>query len=157
MHGWTVRLAGALFGLAAICGLTGTLGCGGKTNPKEIKYSEVTGSVFMKDKKPLPGGRITFVTSEWGFAATGTIGEDGHYSVKAPVGAVKIAVDNSMLNARNKHDAPVSAGMKAHSGGEAVAFKGKFVAIPPKYYNADESGLTYMVTEGPQTHDIQLE
>jgi hypothetical protein len=39
---------------------------------------------------------------------------------------------------------------------EETPIKGKWVDIPGRYRNTENSGLTYTVNPGPQTHDIEL-
>lgn len=87
----------------------------------------------------LPGGAVTFVGQEGDKTPIYSIIQaNGSYSIpRAPLGAVKIAV----------------LGSGHPSGGEQAA---PAVVIPPKYGNADSSGLTYTVTKGKQTHDIEL-
>src|SRR5260370_1315116 len=74
-----------------LCLLVLTAGCSGGTG--SVERAEVTGKVLFKGQ-PLPGGRVTFVTVQGGFAHGGTIDERGNYTLSAPVGEVRIAVDN---------------------------------------------------------------
>jgi hypothetical protein len=128
-------------------------GCGGSAT----EHAEVSGRVLYKGE-PVTGGRVTFVATKGGFAATANIDENGNYKIKAPVGDVQIGVDNSMLNPRTTTaPAPKGEKLKKFGGGTAEGVKGTFVPFPRKYYHPDESGLVYTVVKGAQTHDIPLE
>jgi hypothetical protein len=121
--------------------------------PHSVPYAEVSGKVMYKGK-PLPGGRITFVAVNGGFASSGTIHRDGTYKLDAPVGDVQIAVDNEML--RRPHAMIQSEEMMRRSPGEKDPVKGTYVNIPDKYSSPDQSGLTCKVEPGAQTHDVNL-
>jgi hypothetical protein len=127
------------------------LGCGGGS---QYQTAEVSGKVLQKDGKPLPGGVVTFVAKEGAVTASGEIAEDGQYKVNAPLGDVRISVNNRML----KKEPPKGPILKRPDDTEGVkTLPGKYVSIPDKYLNPDQSGLTYKVVPGPQTHDIKLE
>jgi hypothetical protein len=123
--------------------------------------------------KPVTGGTITF------FPADGTkrpelaqIDENGNYWADLPVGEVKIGVDNRELQAvtqRAGGGAPLPPGVAAKLGaaprraGEAKGnldaaerSPGKHVAIPTRYYDHRNSGLSYTVRPGSQPFDIDL-
>jgi len=144
-----------LFGLLVLA-----VGC--TSGPKRsTKHVDVTGKVTYKDK-PVTGGEGTFVTVEGGFASTGRIDEDGNYKISAPVGAVKISVNNQML--RDTTAAAKTGGMGAGKVPnrpeqfEKDPVQGKFMALPPKYASPETSGLTYEVkNESNQSFDIKLD
>jgi hypothetical protein len=118
---------------------------------------EVSGQVLFQGK-PLPGGTVQFVSVVGAFASNGIIDEKGKYSIKAPVGDVRISVDNRVLRKEGKGanlDA-VRRGAGRPDSGDPDPVKGTYKQIPAKYYDPDNSGLTYTVTNGPQTHDIEL-
>lgn len=94
-----------------------------------------------------------FVTDD-GFQGTGIIDEQGKYTISAPVGNVKIGVTNKAL-LQKREGAMKGAGPRP-GGPEATPIKGKYIKIPDKYYTPETSGLTYTVTAGPQTHNIEL-
>jgi hypothetical protein len=137
-----------------LCLIVLAVGCGGPR--RSVEHVTVTGQVLFKGK-PLPGGRVTFVTTQGAFASTGDIDEQGNYKVTAPAGEVKIGVDNQMLSPRSK-GAPASAakGAGRPNGAEATLPKGTYVAIPRKYTDPETSGLTYTVTKGQTSHNIDL-
>jgi hypothetical protein len=128
-------------------------GCGGAVKPPP--NADVSGKVYYKGQ-PLPGGLVSFVTVKGGFASGGTIDENGNYKVTAPVGEVLVTVDNTMLKTGRgvPREGPHPKNPDAPAPQE---MKGRYVAIPNKYANADQSGLKYTVVEGPQTYDIKLE
>jgi hypothetical protein len=94
-----------------------------------------------------------------GFSSNGVIDAKGNYTIEAPVGEVKIGVDNSMLNpfgmAMQLEVAQKGAGNPDAPPPTPVT--GTYVEIPEKYSTPDFSGLTYTVTDTPeQTHNIEL-
>jgi hypothetical protein len=146
----------ACWGSLLFCLLVLALGC--SRTPRSAEHAEVSGKVLYKGQ-PLPGGRVTFVSAQGTFASTGNIDEKGDYTIKAPVGEVKISVDNRMLSALGAKAGalPRGAGRRPQEGGgEPNPVKGTYKPIPTKYYTPDTSGLTYTVQKGPQTHNIEL-
>jgi hypothetical protein len=140
--------------------LTLALGCG--KSPYSVGYADVSGQVLL-DGKPLPGGEVSFVAVNGALAARGDIGEDGHYQIKAPIGEVQIGVNNRMLMPPNPRKGQRPKGMvhKTKDGSvvkedDVPKKKGRYVDLPTKYLDPAASGLTYTVTPGSQTHDIQL-
>ena len=113
---------------ATIATLTG---CGpGKGN--------VSGTV-MYQQKPVAGGTVTFYDEANGVASD-TIKDDGTYTVKnVGSGTAKIAVVAPMAISMPGLNAP------------------KPIEIPSKYADREQSGLTYQVTRGSQTHNITLD
>jgi hypothetical protein len=140
-------------GFLLACCLMVAVGCNmGKRHA--AKHVEVSGKVTYKGK-PVTGGRITFVTSD-GFSSSGIIDENGNYKVSAPVGSVKISVDNRMLLQPIREAAKQGAGPRP-GGEEPNPIKGTYRPIPSKYYVPDTSPLSYTVTSEPQqTFDVAL-
>ena len=155
---------------SAGCALLGLLAwIGGCEPPRSSEHAEVSGKVLLGGK-PLPGGQISFVAVNGGFAASGNVDENGQYKINAAVGAVTITVNNTSLQSQQSQP-PRKAGTKGGAGGgapppkdlphpkqgaEEHATKGHWVSIPSRYSNADTSDLKYTVTPGPQTYDVQL-
>jgi hypothetical protein len=131
------------------------LAVGCARQPHSVEHVEVSGKVLFQDK-PLPGGRVTFVATNGGFASTGKIDENGNYRLNAPVGPVQISVDNRILQPEAQKQAKRLGKSKSKTGAKDPV-KGVFVPIPPKYYDPGTSQLTYEVKPGPQTHDIVLD
>jgi hypothetical protein len=127
-------------------------GCG--HNSRSVEHADVSGQVLFQGK-PLPGGKVTFVAVNGGFASSGTIDDNGHYQIRAPVGKVQIGVTNRMLQANRGpiKGPPLLAKTEAK---ERQPLKGRYVQIPSQYEDPSTSGLTYTVKPGPQTHDIEL-
>jgi hypothetical protein len=149
----------------ACCGLSLGLfiliaGCGGG-RARSVEHADVTGKVLFQGK-PLPGGTVSFVAVNGGFANTVPIEESGNYKVSSPVGEVRIGVDNRML--RTKGEAPKeSKTLREKMEPEAQKdqpskgpLKGRYVRIPTSYAEPSTSGLKYTVKPGAQTHDIEL-
>jgi hypothetical protein len=135
------------------------LGAGCTERKASVEHAEVTGTVSYKGH-PLPGGRVEFVAVEGAFASTASIDENGKYQINAPVGAVKIAVDNRMVKAqrggRREPQHLRRPGAEDSNADSTGPVQGRYKEIPSKYYSADESELTYTVVPGPQTHEISL-
>jgi hypothetical protein len=134
------------------------VGCG--RVEKKIQQAEVSGKVYYQGK-PLPGGIVKFVNSS-GYIGISVIDPaDGSYKLEAPVGEVKIAVDNRMLNTGGRQRPPVdlSAVKRERSnrpGGGGQVITGTFVPLPSHYSDPESSGLKYTVKKGAQTYDIEL-
>ncbi len=126
-------------------------GCGSSGPGPGGPQGEVSGKVLFKGK-PLPGGMVTFMGPA-GMFGNSRIGEDGSYQLTAPVGEVKITVDNRMLAVKEK---PGEAALNP-STAPRDPIKGKYVRLPDKYYSAETSGLTYTVTKGSQSFDVNLQ
>jgi hypothetical protein len=144
------------FGRAWWC-LLGCLVLAAGCSPKRsAEHTDVSGRVLFGGK-PLPGGRVTFVTVEEAFASVGRIDDQGNYKIQAPVGEVMISVDNRMLRQNpvgNLAGPRKGAGRPDQPDPDPVT--GTYEEIPDKYYVPDTSGLKYTVKPGPQTHDIEL-
>jgi hypothetical protein len=117
------------------------------------EQAALSGTVFYKGK-PLPGGQITFATTQ-GYTVVAVIDPQGHYQCQVPVGEVQIAVENRMLEAK-----AASQPMLVPEGlpkPQEEPIRGTYVPLPTKYHAPESSGLKYVVTKGPQTHDVFLE
>jgi len=157
-----VRLAG--LGFLSLGLLILATGCPGGQK-KSIDMAEVSGKV-MFGGQPLPGGRITFISKDSPqFTGGGNINENGEYKVEAPVGDVKVTVDNQMLapggGAGGKGgkgpDAPaIKPGLKRPGSEAPISEKGHYVPIPAKYANSEETPLTFKINKGSQTIQIDL-
>ncbi len=147
-----------VFRLACCCLSFGllTLMAGCSKTPRSAEHVEVSGKVLLQGK-PLPGGRVMFVTVKGGFASSATIDENGNYQIKAPVGDVEIGVDNQMLaNRRGPKQTPHPKKPDAEAAGANQPVKGRWVKLPNRYADPHTSGLKYTVTPGSQTHNIEL-
>jgi hypothetical protein len=123
-----------------------------------VDYIDLSGKVLHKGR-PLPGGEVNFITVD-GFPSKGRIDEKGNYKISAPLGEVRISVDNRMLEkVRSSTPIPKEAPMRGAGRPDAGApdpVKGTYVEINGKYYDPSTSGLIYTVTKGETTHDIEL-
>jgi hypothetical protein len=129
----------------------GTAGCGGSKGT-------VSGKVYYKDA-PLKGGNVTFVNADKQSYLV-AIQEDGSYSIeKVPPGEIKIAVETASLKPPNsyvlRNKPPADAG-GSYTPPDYEARAKRFVPIPDRYSNPDQSGLQYTVKGGKQTFDIKL-
>jgi hypothetical protein len=154
--------------LVVIVLLMGT-GCGSR--------GVVSGKVTYQGKS-VPGGMVLFLHETKG-AFSSPIKEDGTYQItNVPSGAVKVAVVPPSAPVADKWRGPAPSeadlakaeegqpkdqpkisreALKEKMGVRPTAPKGKAVHIPDKYGNPDQSGQTYTVIAGPQTHDITLD
>jgi hypothetical protein len=131
----------------------GVAGCGGGRSK-----ATVSGKVFYKDT-PLKGGNVTFVGSDKQ-TYMAEIHEDGSYAVETlPPGEVKIAVETNSLRPPNpnvlKNKPPADAG-GGYTPPDYEARAKRYVPIPTRYSDAEQSGLSYSVKTGKQEHDIKL-
>ena len=152
-----VRLAAGLL----LLGLVGAAGCAGK--------GDVSGQVTYSGK-PLPAGRITFLCEAGNRPAISATITDGQYTGSGcPAGPAKVAVDTCPphtdvnLKAVPAAMKTMMADMKEKTkermpeGAETYeTAPGKYVKIPPRYANPEQSGLTCTVTSGKQQHDVAL-
>ena len=133
---WSRSGRGALLVLALVV----LAGCGRETGT-------VSGVVKYRGK-PLPGGTISLLSDDQHTVATSPVHADGTYSIATiPVGEVKIAVVTSAPSPKHM----------AMPGMDGSTQEGKYVPIPVRYHDSTKSGLTYSVTRGAQTYDVNLQ
>lgn len=109
------------------------VGCDDEPPPPE---TVVRGSVTYHDA-PVTGGIVLFYVKDGDEMRkyAGEIYDDGTYELTYIVpGEAFIAIDTTI-----KKGLPT------------------FVSLPDKFINPRQSGLSYTVTEGPQTYDIELD
>ena len=127
-------------------------GCGGGRGT-------VSGEVTFNGK-PIPWGRITFLGQEENKTALSSPIIEGKYTIKDfPAGPVRIGVESFKAKAIDVKKIPPMMLERAREGGMAEPppqVVGKFVEIPLKYANPDQSGLDYVVERGEQTHNVPL-
>jgi hypothetical protein len=116
----------------------------------------VSGKVIYNDA-PLKGGNVTFVGSDKQ-TYMAEIHEDGSYAIeKLSPGEVKIAVETNSLRPPNpnvlKNRPPADA---KYTPPDYEARAKRYVPIPTRYSDAEQSGLTYSVKTGKQEYDIKL-
>ncbi|HEY1186409.1 MAG TPA: carboxypeptidase-like regulatory domain-containing protein [Gemmata sp.] len=133
-----------VFGSLALFGVLILAGCGGGAGDAAV----VTGTVSLRDGKPLPGGRIDFHSKSG--LLTGQIKADGTYEMTAvPPGEYKVSVENGHL----KNAGPPPAGLAPMPTDNAGT---KYVPYDPKYNKPESSGLTTTVKGPTHTFDVQL-
>jgi hypothetical protein len=99
----------------------------------------VTGTVTFKGQ-PLPSGKVS-IMSEHGVVCSGNIGPNGRYTVyRVPSGPVKIAV----------------ATYPPPPPGPVPMTAAKYIAVPRRYRDFDQSALSRTVTYGGQAQNIEL-
>lgn len=144
-------------------------GCG-------LGQGKVTGRVLF-DGKPLPGGRVVFFPQIEGQNSVLTLLDElGNYSVELPACEVKVTVNNQELKPRPKLDFGVPPGLPGGAAQKLATAKkespqkaagtvdpgmhgklpGRYVEIPAKYYNVTSTPLSFTVSRGDQTHDLEL-
>jgi hypothetical protein len=119
----------------------------------------VSGKVAYKGE-PVTFGAVAIYGAD-GQTASGRIDADGHYTVdKVPIGDVKMAVltPNPTTPKGSSKGRLKSKGKVKYSGAEvpSMDWVSKFVAIPARYKDPDQSGLTFTVKSGEQTIDLDL-
>jgi hypothetical protein len=112
------------------------------------RSATITGTVTYRGQ-PLKRGEINFIGAD-GKSRSGLIRSDGTYKVvDAPRGPVKVTVVS--LTGADEEGKLSALGLGANSGPVDVHY-----AIPVKYTNPDESGLTYRLSRGGQKINIDL-
>jgi hypothetical protein len=144
--------------------LWATAGCGNKA-PGDIS------GVVKLDGKPLPSGRVTFLSQAAGARACfAAIEPNGSYSITGcPTGPVVITVETydipprapaSVEGPRDRSKpwiVPLPEHVKeARRKKEQEAATFKYVPIPRRYGDAARSGLNYTVVSGSQAYDVEL-
>ena len=121
--------------------------------------SSVSGKVSYKGQ-PVKGGVVTFLgANSW--TGNSAISEDGSYSIaQVPKGKVQITVDTRALKpnpmaAKMPGPPPGTYNPNAQNGTTPSA--DRYVAIPDKYADKDQSGLSFESQGGKQTFDIKME
>jgi hypothetical protein len=137
---WFFRKRSLSMGVAlALCALI-VAGCG-------KRVAQVSGTVKYQGKE-LPSGNVTFFDDKNQVLGSSSI-TDGKYKIpQVPPGPVKITVTttppvNQMAN-------------RAPAAPKDMPPPLASIAIPPKYGNPEQSGLTYDVKSGSQEHPIDL-
>jgi hypothetical protein len=124
-------------GLPLLLGFT-LVGC----TPAGPGGGTVTGNVTMGGR-PLPGGMVTFHGPE-NKTAVATIDPEGKYNgTGVPIGSNKVTVQGPPPSPGGVKD-PVSG-----TGGVSIA-------VPPRYADPNQSGLSVEVKLGKQTFPIDL-
>jgi hypothetical protein len=109
----------------------------------------VSGTVTYK-QNPLTRGEVSFIADD-GKSRSGLIGADGNYEiVDPPLGDVKIVVVATTVEGKAGKASPIL----GNQGGAPPVVKS---LIPVKYNSPQTSGLTYQVTGGKQTRNIDLD
>jgi hypothetical protein len=128
---------------------------------------KVKGRVKFFDKY-LTCGTVAF-TAKDGRVGSGNIDFDGNYEVSdAPIGDVTVTVKVPTMGRGPEagmgpaQPPPGVPPMRAPGGGEGektfmpAIDPSKIVEIPGRYGRVEDSGLTYTVVKGEQTHNITL-
>jgi hypothetical protein len=127
-------------------------GCGGSKG-------SITGKVYYKDA-PLKGGTVTFVGSDKQ-SYLAEIQEDGSYSIEnVPPGEAGITVETESLKPPNPYvlkNKPPEEMENGYKPPDFAAQAKRFVPIPGRYSDPDQSGLKYSVKSGKEEHDIKLD
>jgi len=155
----TIRLSS---GFSVVLVVLCCIGCG----PPERAI--VKGKVTIGDT-PLTTGNVTF-TGKDNLQSSATIQNDGTYELMdAPLGEARITVMvptlppgglEMMRRMKNNPGVKESESVDPNDSSKKIGIMGgipdNYVPIPQKYQDLNQSGLTYTVTRGTQTHDIKL-
>jgi len=106
--------------------------------------------------KPVVYGTVIAQGSD-GIRRTGNIGLDGSYSVeKLPPGAVKLTVESPQPPDQDTlNQAPTGGPAGAPRNRKAID-RSKWMALPDKYADADQSGLSTTLKVGANPFDIEM-
>jgi hypothetical protein len=126
-----------------------SVGCTGK--------GSISGRVTL-DGKPLPLGTITFHSEEGRHDVFNASIRDGSYAIDG-VQAGKARVTIVSVDPARVGAAAASTGQAGGSDVKpraAPAATPGFVAVPERYANPEQSGLTWQVLVGAQVYDVDL-
>jgi len=113
--------------------------------------SIVTGKVFYHGE-PLSRGQVYFNINDGGSVGTSPIGADGSYQIaNLGAGEARIAVV-----VPPPATAPPGNPMQQGADSSPASRKKQAEEIPRKYAKPETSGLSFNVSTGTQTHDIEL-
>ncbi len=151
---WRVRPQRTL--LLPLLASLALVGCGASTG-------KVSGKVTFGEKT-VKGGTVTFFVAGKG-TSSGQISEEGTYSLPdVPAGTAKVYVDTSTMNPANVKSVMKYAPPKDQkapegltSGPDRAELARRYVAIPQRYADPQQTPLTLNVTGGAQTYDIKIE
>jgi hypothetical protein len=107
---------------------------------KPVPKGEVVSGKIAYNGKPLSGGTVTFVSKDGKTTVAGAIADDGTYTVLLPAAEYGVAITTAAPGKDDK-DPPK---------------KVPVLKIPAKYGDVKTSGITYKVSKGKQTYDIEL-
>jgi hypothetical protein len=137
------------------------------------RTGQVTGKVTFKGA-PVPAGWVLFRPADPAQnSVTAELDADGNFSATLPAGEVRVSIDNREWEPRAAGPAipsmpagiplspEVAAKFKAApppkaAEGEGGRPSGKYVTIPPRYYDLSTSEIRFTVQGGPQTKNIEL-
>lgn len=131
-------------------------GCG-------AKKGDVSGTVTYQGK-PLPLGTVTFMDANNESLGSSPITQGKYAIAKVPVGPVKVLVStpppltgnaprHPLFKAKPRAESP----KKAKPGERLSPDPSSVTPIPEKYRSPDQSDLTYTVTPGENTFNIELQ
>lgn len=125
--------------VTTLCSFLATLGCSGGLNDAP-DLVEVTGKVLVDDS-PAHGAKIQFLSKQRGLVSMGSSAEDGTFRLLYKKGRWGAAIDDHIVT--------------IETGDISETEKG--TAIPDKYADRENSGLTATVTQaGPNDFEFKL-
>jgi hypothetical protein len=132
-----------LVGLALLASLAAA-GCGSS------RKSSISGEVKYNGQ-PLPSGTVTFLGQDGEKKVAGADIVDGKYKIASfPRGVVKVTV---VTLPPSQGGSPPNGQAIPTPGGARV---GAYMAIPKRYAVPEQSPLSYTVSSGDQTYNIDL-
>ena len=143
VHAATARFLGLL--LAAGLTIAGIAGCGQEFGDARPPIQPVKGQVLL-DGKPLTSGEVVLVSSKYASEHHGTIGSDGHFTIKsgdaegAPEGEYRVRIDPEPKQGTKGRPARTSTSLP----------------YPAHYADATTSDLTFTVKPGDNDIELKL-
>ena len=142
--------------LSFVLAVTFLSGCGGDS----VGY--VSGKVILASEESAEGLYVMFMNTSTGVGATSVVDADGNYSLMykgglaVPVGTFGVAVkahekEMSQVEFDKYIKLPLAKKEKVQA---KRLIKGKLV--PKKYHDPSTSGLSYEITPGNHTYDIDV-
>jgi hypothetical protein len=147
--------------VVAVAGLVVAGGCGsgGYSGPT----GTVRGTVTLNGESVPAGTGVVFLADD-GFTASGQVGADGSYELsiadsgnQIPAATYKVMVSGAAAGGVSADDADYDAMMEASASGDAQPETPAQSTIPSKYNSTSTSGLSFTVSEGENTINIELQ
>jgi hypothetical protein len=118
--------------LVAVCG------CG----PKGPPMGTVSGKLTIGGAAPTEPTRVTFINNSIGQGAGGTVGNDGSYSLEAPLPPAEYTVFVSKV--------------LSDTGGPVSTAKELLMSVPKEFRSEETSPLKHAVKEGKNEINIEI-
>lgn len=147
--------------LPLVAAVVSAIGCGGPADGYSGPRGTVAGRLTL-DGAPLPAGcQVLFMAKRGGFLATGTVGEDGRYTLDYRVRQGLPVGDYLVQLARPETQTPAASGtadigLPPPNIAELLKAWEASLPFPQRYQSTSTSGLEFAVKPGANAADFDL-